>query len=249
MNINFKQIKIFFILLPMLFLSACSIDSNLNLEDFKYIDQAVSLVNNNISKIDFSQLFSSSSEEFLDDYYLVEKVVDGDTIKVKIDGELKTIRLIGLDTPEVVDPRKIVECFGREASDKAKEILNGQKIRLEIDNSQGDQDKYGRLLCYVYLEDNTFFNKWMIENGYGHEYTYDVPYNYQTEFQKAENYARENKVGLWADDACLEFENSTNSASVSESISTPTPSPELEELVDTMESSWKEIKDIFDNLF
>lgn len=239
MNINFKQIKIFFILLPMFFLSACSIDSDLNLEDSKYINQAVSLVNDNISKIDFSQLFSSSSEEFFNDYYSVEKVVDGDTIKVKIDGKLKSVRLIGLDTPEVVDPRKVVECFGREASDKAKEILSGQKIRLEIDSSQGDQDKYGRLLRYVYLEDNTFFNKWMIENGYGHEYTYDIPYIYQVEFQEAENSARENKLGLWSDDACQNSAPSTSSTST----------PELEELVDTMESSWKEIKSIFDNLF
>lgn len=239
MNINFKQIKIFFILSSLFFLSACSIDSDLNLEDSKYINQAVSLVNNNISKIDFSQLFSSSSEEILVDYYIVEKVVDGDTIKVKMDGELKTIRLIGLDTPEVVDPRKTVECFGQEASNKAKEILNGQKVKLEIDNSQGDQDKYGRLLRYVYLEDNTFFNKWMIENGYGHEYTYEIPYAYQSEFQEAENFARENKLGLWSDDACQDFDSSTSLTST----------PELEELVNTMESSWKEIKDIFDNLF
>ena len=239
MNINFKQIKIFFILSSLFFLSACSIDSDLNLEDSKYINQAVSLVNDNISKIDFSQLFSSSSEEILVDYYIVEKVVDGDTIKVKMDGELKTIRLIGLDTPEVVDPRKTVECFGQEASNKAKEILNGQKVKLEIDNSQGDQDKYGRLLRYVYLEDNTFFNKWMIENGYGHEYTYEIPYAYQSEFQEAENFARENKLGLWSDDACQDFDFSASSTST----------PELEELVNTMESSWKEIKDIFDNLF
>jgi micrococcal nuclease len=223
----------------MFFLTACSIDSNLSLEDSKYINQAVFLVNDNISKIDFSQLFNSSSDEVLKDYYLVEEVVDGDTIKVKIDEELKTIRLIGLDTPEVVDPRKIVECFGREASDKAKEILNNNKVKLEIDSSQGDQDKYGRLLRYVYLEDNTFFNKWMIENGYGHEYTYDIPYTYQLEFQEAENFARENKLGLWADDACQNFNSSASSTST----------PELEELVNTMESSWKEIKDIFDNLF
>lgn len=239
MKINFKTIKIFFILLSMFFLTACSIDSNLSLEDSKYINQAVFLVNDNISKIDFSQLFNSSSDEVLKDYYLVEEVVDGDTIKVKIDEELKTIRLIGLDTPEVVDPRKIVECFGREASDKAKEILNNNKVKLEIDSSQGDQDKYGRLLRYVYLEDNTFFNKWMIENGYGHEYTYDIPYTYQLEFQEAENFARENKLGLWADDACQNFNSSASSTST----------PELEELVNTMESSWKEIKDIFDNLF
>lgn len=239
MKINFRQIKIFFILLSLFFLSACSIDSELNLENSEHINQAVSLVSDNISKIDFSKLFSSSSDEILVDYYIVEKVVDGDTIKVKMDGELKTIRLIGLDTPEVVDPRKVVECFGQEASNKAKEILNNKKVRLEIDDSQGDQDNYGRLLRYVYLEDNTFLNKWMIENGYGHEYTYEIPYIHQSKFQEAENFARENKLGLWSDNACQDFDSSASSTST----------PELEELVNTMESSWKEIKDIFDNLF
>jgi len=239
MKIKFKIIKILFTLLLIFFLSACSIDSDLNLENSEYINQAVSLVDDNISKIDFSKLFNSSSDDVLENYYLVEEVVDGDTIKVKIDGELKTIRLIGLDTPEVVDPRKTVECFGKEASNKAKEILNNHKVRLEIDSSQGDQDKYGRLLRYVYLEDNVFFNKWMIENGYGHEYTYDIPYNYQSEFQEAENFARENKLGLWSDDACQNFDSFTSSTST----------PELEELVNTMESSWNEIKDIFNNFF
>ncbi len=239
MKIKFKIIKILFTLLLIFFLSACSIDSDLNLENSEYINQAVSLVDDNISKIDFSKLFNSSSDDVLENYYLVEEIVDGDTIKVKIDGELKTIRLIGLDTPEVVDPRKTVECFGKEASNKAKEILNNHKVRLEIDSSQGDQDKYGRLLRYVYLEDNVFFNKWMIENGYGHEYTYDIPYNYQSEFQEAENFARENKLGLWSDDACQNFD----------SFASSTSTPELEELVNTMESSWNEIKDIFNNFF
>src|SRR3989344_2606113 len=55
--------------------------------------------------------------------YSVVSVVDGDTVKLSIDGTTKTIRLIGLDTPETVDPRKPVQCFGKEASNKAKELL------------------------------------------------------------------------------------------------------------------------------
>lgn len=245
MNIKFKQIKIITVTALFVFLSACSIDSDLNLENSKYIDQAVSLVSDNLSKIDFSQLSSSSSEEILNDYYLVEKVVDGDTIKVRIDDELKTIRLIGLDTPEVVDPRKIVECFGQEASNRAKDILNGKQIRLESDASQGDQDKYNRLLRYVFLEDGTLFNKMMIAEGYGHEYTYNIPYSYQLEFQEAERQARENKLGLWSDNACQNFDESIYLASTS----TSTSSPELDDLVETMESSWQEIKNIFNDLF
>ncbi len=132
----------------------------------------------------------------------VVRVVDGDTLVVRIDGDEEKIRLIGLDTTEVVDPRKTVECFGKEASDEAKRILTGKSVRIETDPSQGLYDKYGRMLAYVFLSDGTNFNRRMIENGYGYEYTYRLPYKYQKEFKQAEKYARENKKGLWADGVC-----------------------------------------------
>jgi len=135
-------------------------------------------------------------------YYTVTKIVDGDTIDVNINGVAERLRLIGIDTPEVVDPRKPVECFGREASKKASELLLNQRVKLEPDQTQNDRDKYGRLLRYIYKEDGLFYNKWIIENGYAHEYTYVIPYKYRAEFQQAENYARENKLGLWSPDAC-----------------------------------------------
>ena len=135
--------------------------------------------------------------------YQVTSVVDGDTIKVNINGKVETIRLIGIDTPEVVDPRKPVQCFGKEASSKAKEVLTGKKVKLESDLTQGDKDKYNRLLRYVFLEDGASFNKMMILEGYAHEYTYDLPYKYQKEYKEAEVIARENKKGLWADNVCV----------------------------------------------
>lgn len=137
------------------------------------------------------------------DPHAVLKVVDGDTIQVDIDGENQVIRLIGVDTPESVDPRKPVQCFANEASKKAKEILLDKKVFLESDSSQDDKDKYGRLLRYVFLEDGTNFNKMMISLGFAHEYTYKVPYKYMDEFKESEKTARESKQGLWADDACL----------------------------------------------
>ena len=162
--------------------------------------------------------------------YPVVKVVDGDTLVVAMGGENITLRLIGLDTPEVVDPRKPasarpepasarqrpVQCFGREASEKAKHFLAGTSVSLETDTSQGALDKYGRTLAYVFLPDGTNFNKLMIEEGYGHEYTYNLPYTYQKEFKDAEQKARVAKKGLWADDAC---------ASESDRSSPPTPIP------------------------
>lgn len=134
--------------------------------------------------------------------YPVVKVIDGDTLAVLMNGKPVTLRLIGLDTPETVDPRKPVQCFGKAASDKAKELLSGKVVRLEFDASQGMLDKYGRTLAYVILPDGTLFNKYMIAAGYAHEYTYNLPYKYQKEFKAAEKTAREEKRGLWADDTC-----------------------------------------------
>jgi micrococcal nuclease len=135
--------------------------------------------------------------------YEVVKVVDGDTITVNMAGKKVGIRLIGLNTPETVDPRTTVQCFGQEASKKAKEMLSGQMVRLEADPTQGETDKYDRLLRYVFLSDGTLFNKWMIENGFGFEYTYDSnPYQYQLEFKAAEQSARTNNRGLWASSTC-----------------------------------------------
>lgn len=134
--------------------------------------------------------------------YSVVSVVDGDTVKLSIDGTTQTIRLIGLDTPETVDPRKPVQCFGKEASNKAKELLTGRSVRLEVDASQGTLDKYGRTLGYIFRDDGLFYNKYMIEQGFAHEYTYNIPYKYQSEFKAAEKSARENQRGLWSPDTC-----------------------------------------------
>ncbi len=129
--------------------------------------------------------------------YTVEKVIDGDTIDVLMNGKKERVRLIGINTPETVDPRRTVECFGKEASDRSKSILTGAQVRLKADSSQDNRDKYGRLLRYVFLEDGTNFNEAMIKDGFAYEYTYNVPYKYQVEFKNAQASAKENKVGLW----------------------------------------------------
>ena len=76
--------------------------------------------------------------------YTVTNVVDGDTIDVSVNGEVKRLRLIGVDTPETKDPRKAVKCFGKEASTFTTTTLLNQTVTLESDDSQGDLDKYGR---------------------------------------------------------------------------------------------------------
>ena len=134
--------------------------------------------------------------------YHVMKVVDGDTIDVSLTGkvaDVERVRLIGINTPETVDPRKAVQCFGHEASDETKKILTDKNVFLKSDATQTDRDKYGRLLRYVFLENNTNFNQFLIQEGYAHEYTYKYPYQYQSEFKKAQVYAQENNKGLWAE--------------------------------------------------
>lgn len=128
----------------------------------------------------------------------VIKVVDGDSIHVLLDNKDETIRLIGVDTPETVDPRKKVQCFGKEASNFAKSMLAGKRVFLEEDATQGDKDKYQRLLRYVFLEDGSNFNKLLIQEGYAYEYTYDLQYQYQAEFKDAQKEAQGNNKGLWA---------------------------------------------------
>lgn len=131
----------------------------------------------------------------------VTRVVDGDTIEVYENKKVEKIRLIGVNTPETLDPRKEVECFGLEASMFLKKELEGKKVKLEVDKSQADKDTYGRSLRYVYLND-TNINKKIIEEGYGFEFTYKKPYQYQDEFKKAESLAKENQKGLWNKNAC-----------------------------------------------
>ena len=136
--------------------------------------------------------------------YPVTEVVDGDTIKVSRGGQTAKVRLIGMDTPETRDPRKPVQCFGREASAEAHRLLDGQQVRLETDPSQDRYDRYGRLLAYVWLPGDppVLFNQLMIRLGYAHEYTYDLPYRYQEQFRAAQRAAEQRDAGLWNPATC-----------------------------------------------
>jgi len=134
--------------------------------------------------------------------FTVAKVVDGETIWVDNNGESLKIRMIGLDTPETVDPRKPVQCFGLEASAQAKTILADQSVYLETDPSQGTFDKYGRTLAYVWTASGRLYNLDMITDGFAFEYTYDLPYRYQADFKTAEDDARLQSRGLWSPGAC-----------------------------------------------
>jgi micrococcal nuclease len=134
--------------------------------------------------------------------FRVDHVVDGDTVWVRRDGRVVKIRLIGMDTPETVDPRKPVQCFGREASAQAKRLLTGAQVYLAADETQDRRDRYGRELDYLWLADGQFFNQIMIRQGFALEYTHDLPYHFQDAFRAAQREAERQSRGLWASSAC-----------------------------------------------
>lgn len=140
--------------------------------------------------------------------YRVLKVVDGDTIVVNVWGNRETVRLLGIDTPESVDPRKPVQCFGKAATEKMKSFVQGKEVILvDEKDTQGDRDKYGRLLRYVYLPDTSrypalpgkkgiFVNGEMVKQGYAFSFR-EYPTKMTEKFNRFEAYARENNLGLW----------------------------------------------------
>lgn len=160
--------------------------------------------------------------------YSVLSVTDGDTIRIDYNGTNTPLRLIGIDTPETVDERTTVQCFGQEASDYLKAKLTGKQVSIESDPTQDDRDKYDRLLRYVYL-DGEDVGLQIIANGYGHEYTYNIPHKKQSEYKTAEKNAETNNLGLWSPTTCAG--DTTKSANpepepTPEPIPTPAPTPE-----------------------
>lgn len=144
----------------------------------------------------------SPSENLPKDSYKVTRVVDGDTLKVLIGDKEETVRVIGINTPETVDPRNPVECFGREASDYAKSLLTGKSVSLVIDPTQDATDKYQRLLRYVTLPNGRDYGETMIRSGYAYEYTYQIPYERQSVYKETQDEAKASGTGLWSSETC-----------------------------------------------
>lgn len=130
----------------------------------------------------------------------VERVVDGDTIVLDTG---QRVRYIGVDTPETKHPSKPVQCFGREASKRNKELVEGKEVLLEKDVS--DTDRYDRLLRYVYIpnpdasDEAIFVNEYLIEQGYGQLLTYPPDVKYQPQLLSAQHAAQNEKRGLWGE--------------------------------------------------
>lgn len=128
--------------------------------------------------------------------YKVTEFVDGDTIKVDMNGTVETLRFIGVDTPETHDPRKAVQCFGVAAAAFTKNLIGTNNVRLESDPLDTNRDRYGRLLRYIYLPDGRLVNAEIIKQGYGFAYT-GFPFGKSDEFLAYQTTARTQNKGLW----------------------------------------------------
>ncbi len=128
----------------------------------------------------------------------VTRVVDGDTIKINLNGREETVRLLLVDTPETKHPSKPVQPFGPEASNFATRTLSGKQIELEYDGPK--RDKYDRLLAYVWV-DGKMFNQMLLEQGLARlAYVYDPPYTHYQTYMKAQNRAKRAERGIWSRD-------------------------------------------------
>jgi len=128
----------------------------------------------------------------------VVRIVDGDTVVLRLRGENTTVRLIGVDTPETVHPRRPVEAYGKEASRFLTNLLAGESVYIESEPGN-TVDRYGRALGYLYrVPDGLFVNLEIVRQGYGHAYT-KYPFSHMELFRFYESKAREAGRGLWGD--------------------------------------------------
>ena len=125
----------------------------------------------------------------------VVDIVDGDTLKVQIENEIYTVRLIGIDTPETQHPSVEKQCYGDEATAYLTSLVKGKEVVLYKDTS--NTDRYGRLLRYIW-EDDLFVNGQIVKNGYGFAKGYPPDIQHQELLNSYETLAKDNNLGLWS---------------------------------------------------
>lgn len=169
----------------------------------------------------------------------VTRVVDGDTLVVNIDGKSSKLRLIGMDTPETVDPSRPVMCFGHQATEETQRLVDQANGKVLLEKDVSETDKYGRLLRYVWLlhpDGRRMLNQELVKSGFARSYTYPPDVRYAEIFRQEEQRARAAGKGLWG--ACSGFDvpvatqatstaasgpAQTANAAVTASISNPSP--------------------------
>jgi micrococcal nuclease len=127
----------------------------------------------------------------------VERVVDGDTIRVVLGGRSERVRYIGVDTPESRKPGTPVQCYAKRAAAENERLVDGERVRLVLDVEE--RDRFGRLLAYVYrARDNRFVNAALVREGFARTLTIPPNVRFAERFAALATQARRAGRGLWS---------------------------------------------------
>lgn len=183
------KLKVFSLIISILLLSGCS-----NLSDV-LLDEAESFVRDSIRE-QFENIENEIDKKNAETEgeITVDRVVDGDTFISNATGEEERYRLLLVDTPETVHPEKGEQPMGAEASEYAKERLEGETVEIEFDEEETDQ--YGRYLVYVYV-DGELFNQELLQQGLAEVTVYEPNTRYVKEFEEIQSIAQEEEIGIW----------------------------------------------------
>lgn len=167
------------------------------------------------------------------------KCVDGDTIKIELDGEVRTVRMLAVDTPESVHPSKGVEYYGKEASNYTCEMVtNAKKIELEYDADSEKEDKYDRLLAWVFV-DGELLQDLLIKGGYAEVAYLYGDYKYTSLLQDHQAVVETQKIGIWNDEARESYNTDNN---IKEDVNDVDEDYSDDEIQGTVEDTIKKIK-------
>lgn len=197
---NFKLPKQNTILgiLSLLFLAVMLLVSDDSNDIGTVLESATNIINEELSPNSDKSTTEKNNTE-LDTQPLVEglvtKIVDGDTIYVVVDGKARSVRLIGIDTPETKHPTLEPECYGDEASAYISSLVLNKIVRLESDIT--NEDRYDRLLRHVWVGDLNINNA-LVRNGYAFSVEYKPDIKHQTLYNASEQYAKDYELGIWS---------------------------------------------------
>lgn len=147
-------------------------------------------------------------EEYVEEsqYGVVERVIDGDTAEIKVNGEVETFRFLGVDTPELhlendpedyrgITDEKCLSLWAEKATNYTKDRIEGEEVRLVYDSRRGRKGFYGRTLAYIEINDSDF-TKELIDKGYARVYDRSE-FIRKLDYLEAESIAYSEQIGLW----------------------------------------------------
>lgn len=170
------------------------------------IEEAIAEGREKVWDVIKDELGTSTSERDEDDntgFFLVQKVIDGDTVKVTINGKPENIRFLLVDAPEVNDKEYGLQPYAKEATEFVVELLEGKQVKIifGLGKNRDGRDDYDRLLGYLYDDQCRMVNKLLLEKGFARvAYVFEPDTEYANEFRAIEKVAKEDNTGIWSID-------------------------------------------------